>query len=138
MRDKEKRRASQSNYYYGHKEKYQAWAKSNRQSKNLANVRYTRRLKLEVLVAYSGSPPRCACCGETMIEFLTIDHIEGGGTAQRKQLGVVSIYNWLKKNNYPLGYRVLCMNCNVALGHFGYCPHKTKSGWGDVYVSKNI
>ncbi|MBA7602023.1 hypothetical protein ES703_09108 [subsurface metagenome] len=33
------------------------------------------------------------------------------------------IYEYLKSNNYPLGYRVLCMNCNFAIGVYGYCPH---------------
>jgi hypothetical protein len=25
-----------------------------------------------------------------------------------------------------VGYRVLCMNCNFALGHSGYCPHQRR------------
>lgn len=32
-------------------------------------------------------------------------------------------YVWLKKNNYPPGFQILCYNCNCAKGHFGYCPH---------------
>jgi len=26
---------------------------------------------------------------------------------------------------YPTGFRVLCHNCNQAIGLYGYCPHKT-------------
>jgi hypothetical protein len=33
----------------------------------------------------------------------------------------------LRQNSYPTGYRVLCHNCNFALGHYGYCPHKHPS-----------
>lgn len=36
------------------------------------------------------------------------------------------MYRWLRNHGYPLGFRVLCMNCNFALGKFGYCPHDLK------------
>lgn len=83
-----------------------------------------RRVKIEAMQAYGGTV--CACCGESNVKFLTIDHIFGGGTAQRKQLkGVCSIYRWLKRNNYPSGYQVLCYNCNCARAYNnGICPHK--------------
>lgn len=87
-----------------------------------------RKSKLEVLKNYG---EKCACCGEGEIEFLTIDHIEGGGGLHRKKLrdsGEFHIYRWLKKNHWPKGYRVLCLNCNGARGFFGYCPHETPSG----------
>lgn len=80
-------------------------------------------LKVEVIKAYGGS---CACCGDTHFEFLTIDHIKGGGTKHRKESGLEgqSFYIWLKQNNFPKGdYRVLCISCNFSLGHYGYCPH---------------
>ena len=82
-----------------------------------------RRIKRLVIEAYGG---KCECCGETILEFLTIDHINGGGTKAR--LAVASsggFYRFLKKENFPkaLELRVLCWNCNMALGHFGYCPH---------------
>ena len=38
------------------------------------------------------------------------------------------LFQYLKRNNYPPGYRVLCMNCNFAMGHFGYCPHQKTAG----------
>lgn len=68
----------------------------------------------------------CACCSERHREFLTIDHIAGGGKAHRKIVGNRGgwmFYKWLKKNGYPAGYRILCFNCNSALGAYGYCPH---------------
>jgi hypothetical protein len=80
------------------------------------------------LIHYGGEPPRCLCCGESNIEFLCIDHINGGGERQRKQIGQgAKIYNWLIKNNYPKGFRVLCANCNQSYGHYGYCPHSESS-----------
>lgn len=82
--------------------------------------------KLSVFTHYSGGKPFCACCGETAIEFLTIDHIGGGGNNHRKEIGSsggYSLYRWIIKHNYPDNFRVLCMNCNHSFGHFGYCPH---------------
>lgn len=86
-----------------------------------------RRLKKAVLAAYGG---RCACCEELRWQFLTIDHINGGGNAQRKQLGLngSQFYRWLKKEGFPLGFRVLCFNCNSAIGFYGSCPHADNGG----------
>ncbi len=91
--------------------------------------KYTHKLKLEVLNYYSNNDLKCACCGEHNIEFLSIDHINGNGTQHRKEIGVLpgrSFYLWLKKHKFPQGYRVLCFNCNCALGFFGYCPHENR------------
>jgi hypothetical protein len=86
--------------------------------------------KCLVLFHYSHSKiPRCECCGESYIEFLTIDHIDGGGERHRKSIGRragYEFYIWLIKNGFPNGYRVLCLNCNTSIGLYGYCPHKTK------------
>lgn len=85
--------------------------------------RYQRKLKSEIISHYSPSPPHCNCCGETNIEFLTIDHIDGNGAAHRRELNGKKFYNWLRNNNYPDGYQVLCVNCNFAKGANGECPH---------------
>jgi hypothetical protein len=85
--------------------------------------RYRQKLKQTVLRAYGGV---CACCDEDRIEFLGIDHINGGGRKHRTALkisGGWNFYQWLKTNFFPKGYRVLCHNCNISLGVFGYCPH---------------
>ena len=47
-------------------------------------------------MAYGGY--KCTCCGETEPKFLSIDHT---------------------------GYQILCHNCNMALGSYGYCPHSS-------------
>ena len=87
-----------------------------------------RKVRLICLVHYGGNPPKCNCCGESYIEFLGIDHINGGGGKHRKSIKVL-IYSWLKSNNFPTGFRVLCHNCNMAKSFYGQCPHdkeKTK------------
>lgn len=88
-----------------------------------------QRLRLEVFNHYSNGKMNCACCGESHIEFLSIDHINGDGAKHRKEIGMergggVRFYYWLKRNNYPEGFRVLCMNCNFSRGQHGYCPHE--------------
>ena len=83
-----------------------------------------QRERLEVLEYYGGYPPRCACCGVTEVVFLCVDHINGGGNKHREEIGRgCSIHRWLRKNGFPLGYQVLCHNCNIAKTRLGYCPH---------------
>ena len=68
----------------------------------------------------------CECCGESRTEFLSVDHVNGGGTRQRKatKLAGQRMYAWLVKHNYPGGYRLLCHNCNQSLGYHKFCPHQ--------------
>lgn len=85
-------------------------------NRELKDKQYIRRflLKMEVMMHYSSGLLECEMCGENRVECLSIDHVEGGGNKQRKELGTISgehFYTWLKANNFPTGFRVLCMNC---------------------------
>lgn len=87
---------------------------------------YRLKSRIEAIQAYGGLEPKCACpgCTETNTKFLTIDHTNADGAAHRKKLGNIGgnqFYRWLKNNNYPDGYQVLCYNCNVSRGT-GKCP----------------
>ncbi len=84
---------------------------------------YGRKLRQEVLDAYGR---KCACCGQSAEEFLSVDHIKGGGTKHRRELKRYggTFYRYLKKKGWPDGYRILCHNCNLSLGFYGYCPHE--------------
>lgn len=90
---------------------------------------YNRRVRMAALVFYGGEVPRCACCRETEVKFLGIDHMNGGGSQHRKEMGKggIHIYLWLRKNGYPDGFQVLCHNCNLAKGYYGKCPHLIKT-----------
>jgi hypothetical protein len=79
-----------------------------------------QKLRIEAINYYGG---KCACCGEAEMNFLCIDHIGGGGNAHRKIISTKSIGEWLYANKYPLGFQVLCHNCNMAEGIYGICPH---------------
>jgi hypothetical protein len=95
-----------------------------------AQKKYNQKIRFDVLQTYSGKYPQCACCGESKIEFLGINHINGKGNLHRKELTKqgTTLYLWLKKNNYPVGFNVLCHNCNLSMGYYGYCPHKKANG----------
>ncbi len=85
---------------------------------------WSRERKIETFNKYGGC--FCSCCDETNVDVLSIDHINGGGNRHRKQnniSGGAQFYKWLRDNNYPSGFRVLCHNCNFSLGIHKYCPH---------------
>lgn len=116
------------NYYQAHKvelrRKAREYYRSHKEKRKIQQRQREHQVRLEVMEHYGGA--RCACCGETRIQFLGFDHIEGGGTCHRKSLGSAGrrIYYWLRSNGYPKGFRVLCHNCNMSLGFYGYCPHQ--------------
>jgi len=86
------------------------------------HAEYYRMIKNDVISHYSNNKNECNCCGEKIREFLSLDHIKGGGIEHRKKIKV-NVYWWLKKNNYPEGFQILCHNCNQAKGYYGECPH---------------
>ena len=92
-------------------------------------------MKIKVFSEYSKKQlgkniPCCACCGENkFLIFLTIDHIKGRDDLPDKEKNLVgtALYAYLKRNNYPPKYQVLCINCNSAKSDSGICPHKRSS-----------
>jgi hypothetical protein len=107
------------------REYHARWNRENREKRNAITRRWYVNIKKKVFEHYGN---QCACCGETRFEFLSIDHINGGGRKHREQLGSQGrgsrFYRWLVKNDFPGGYRTLCYNCNCSYGFFGYCPHE--------------
>lgn len=79
-------------------------------------------IKVQVFSHYGSA---CACCGESNLVFLALDHIHGGGSAHRRTLGKYghAFYRWLIEQGLPEGYQVLCHNCNWAKAQGG-CPHE--------------
>lgn len=98
--------------FYGAQTKRQSTCKTCIKRRHFEN-------KIEKLNAYGGC--RCTCCGEKLLEFLTLDHI---GNSKREIKSKMS--RGLRTMGFPYKnkIRVLCMNCNFAYGIFGYCPHK--------------
>ena len=115
---------SRKKYYYAHKSEIMAgkkqWRKEHREL-FLSQVRQQLARARTAVFDYYGW--KCACCGETRKEFLTIDHIHGGGHRHVKEIKS-NLYKWLMRKRFPEGFRTLCYNCNMSRGHRGYCPHE--------------
>jgi len=85
--------------------------------------------RVRCLEAYSAvGSPMCTCCGESRLEFLTLDHLvdrrhDNGVRVGGNRMGQ-TLYSWLIRMNFPPGFRVQCYNCNCARGARGYCPHE--------------
>lgn len=118
-------RATHKRYYEAHREERQADRRAYYRRVEPSKLseyrrRKTRELREEMIAAYGG---KCACCGETAPIFLTLEHVNGGGSAHRRAVG--NPYADLKRRGWPKdGYTVLCFNCNWASGHGG-CPHRS-------------
>lgn len=101
-----------------------AYYAKNRERELARNRARNEVLRKEVLAAYGH---RCACCGEETAEFLAIDHRNGRGTKHLRELNLTGrgFYLWLKRQGFPTNeFRLLCHNCNAALGYYGCCPHE--------------
>lgn len=85
--------------------------------------KYRERVFENVLSGYGN---KCACCGEQNKEFLTLDHVNGGGAAHRKIRHQYGIYRDVINGGFPSNYRILCMNCNWATRYSMVCPHIKK------------
>jgi 5-methylcytosine-specific restriction endonuclease McrA len=133
----DKQRASQKKYRETHKEKIKAYQDSikdrksilnhenyliNKEKVNKRSKEYAQNIRSIVLEHYGN---KCACCGETRKEFLSIDHINNDGNKQRIIAGGggFTFQCWIVKNNFPDDLQILCHNCNLAKGFYGYCPH---------------
>jgi hypothetical protein len=91
---------------------------------NTQQLQKRTRDRIEAIQHYGGA---CACCDESEFRFLTLDHINGGGGAHRKELKGRRLASVLKQQNWPEDYQVLCWNCNCAKQfNGGICPHEEK------------
>lgn len=85
-----------------------------------------QRLRQYVLDHYGN---KCACCGETIQMFLSVDHVDNNGVEHSLKEGVRGghdMYRWLMINDFPDGFQLLCRNCNWGKHvNGGVCPHKT-------------
>jgi AP2 domain len=103
--------------YEKNKDRYQTY---HRKWEKINN----RKLREEIIEAYGS---KCVCCNENIEWFLCIDHINGNGCQERRELKLegTKFYKWLKKQGFPKeDYQLLCHNCNFAKGTGKECPHK--------------
>jgi hypothetical protein len=118
----ERQRAAAREWARKHFTERQNYNLTHQDEKKAYMHQYHLKQRIMVLQHYGGNPSKCACCGEPRIEFLTVDHIENNGAIHRREIGN-TIVEWLIRNDYPEGYKVLCWNCNCSKGMYGQCPH---------------
>ena len=99
-----------------------------RQLKKYQFYKWKTKIVSTVLEQYSNGNPKCACCGESNRDFLTVDHIEGHGNEHRRKLFGRSqsgwqFYAWLIREGFPSGFQILCFNCNMSKAKHGKCVH---------------
>ncbi len=75
-------------------------------------------VKYECLEHYSKGPPCCLDCGCHDLRELLLDHVNGGGNEERRNIGYGMgghhYYSYLRKKSYPddLGLEVRCDDCH--------------------------
>lgn len=83
--------------------------KKKRDAVNKKNREAKRKLRIKVINTYGG---KCKRCGFKDFRALQIDHINGGGTKERKTKSIIQLLYEIVRKNYPKDYQVLCANCN--------------------------
>ena len=85
-----------------------------REAVKKANKNYRLKLLNKALEYYSNGKVVCNCCGETNLEFLSLD-----GNAS------LTFLKKIQALDYTEVYQVLCMNCDLGiLQNHGMCPHQ--------------
>ncbi len=115
MINKERQLEYGRKYYQVHKEQIrekERRGKLGSEEISASNRHFAERRKRLVLTHYGNGKLACVKCGESRLACLSIDHINAiGAKGRRGIIGGTNFYAWLIKNNYPLGYQTLCMNC---------------------------
>jgi hypothetical protein len=71
------------------------------------------RMRRSAVIFHYGN--QCIQCGEDDYTKLTIDHVNGGGSAHRREINGARITDHLYNNLIDKdGYQVLCYNCNCS------------------------
>jgi len=99
------------------KEYLKIYRLNNKEKAKEYQKEYCRQEKIEAFNILGGC--KCIICGESKIEFLTIDHIDNSGALDKKEgLFGRKLYQSILKNTYPKdrlsNLRVLCYNHNCS------------------------
>jgi hypothetical protein len=125
--NKDKLSTAYKKYYHG------SMTEEQKKKKRIVSLLWSKdkfvELKKLVLLKYSDNKLICNCCGESIYEFLTIDHVNGGGGQERKKRSAINFLRFLLREPLDLTkYQVLCYNCNCFNKNKKeiICPHKRK------------
>lgn len=130
--------AAGEEYKKKHSEYMKEWRRKNPDKRKAIQQKSYETIRMEALRHYSGKEvPECRCCGETMIPFLHLDHINADGSKQKRLIkettgrtlnGGTAVMYWLKSQGWPSDIQVLCANCNLGKRTNKYCPHEIARG----------
>ena len=89
-----------------------------------------KRIKRQVLTWYGGV---CVCCGESLFDLLTLDHVYDDGYKERSpknnrrtSVGSSNYRNLFNrgKENLRRDLQILCGSCQLGKKiNYGFCPH---------------
>lgn len=115
----ERRRQYKEEWRLSHPEKIAEWDKKMLPTRARANSRRRRRLRKEAIEKLGGRCSSVSCgwvntdgshgCTDTRI--LQFDHVEGGGTQERKKLSFEKLCKDIISDTSNR-YQLLCANCN--------------------------
>jgi len=109
-------------YYEKHKDYFVSYSKTRwKKNKKTLKSKYVEswhKIQDKFFEMYGN---KCACCGESQREFLTIEHIHGQ-KGLNKESSYQAYTRAIREYREDI-YQILCMNCNHAKGIYGYCPH---------------
>lgn len=130
----EETKARHRDWFQRNKEKmrryYASYRGENRASCREKQQAYKDRLRKRVFDHYGR---RCQCCGEDRVEFLAMDHVNGGGNKHRREARLTNsadLFLWIIRNGFPPDFQTLCHNCNMAKAFYGRCPHEAEPEYG--------
>jgi len=97
-------------YYLAKKDRKRAYQKMYRNTPRgiAVRIRYRRRRRQRVIAALGG---KCTKCGFSDWRALQIDHINGGGAREQRQISATGIVSKILQGETE-GYQLLCANCN--------------------------
>lgn len=86
-------------------------------------MNYRQAMRRRLLEMYG---LQCAICGFADPRALTLDHVDGNGNIERRELGERGVYRQALVEHAPHRYRTLCMNCQF-IENASKRPSRSKS-----------
>lgn len=115
LKNRDKVLARAKLYYLENREKIEKYRK--RYKVSAANKLKTNKKRIyaaQKKLIFDNYGNKCVLCGELDIEFLELDHINGGGCKHLEEIKLQGkrMHQWVIENNFPPIFQVLCCNCN--------------------------
>jgi hypothetical protein len=87
---------------------------THKKERSASALAYKIALRNTVFNHYGG---KCVRCGVDDLNKLNLHHINFDGGKHRKEIGSgrSALCRWIKKNNYPDSFQVLCVSCHRAI-----------------------